>query len=142
MSLAIHMVKDGFKRLCENLAGKDLPEVLFEGLADITKLPNNKPTKFIGITDSQNDHYCVISGRYRDRDGGEAVAIAIGLWDEERNCFSVLKKTKDGKSLPIPFRVKADKAVIEVRRIIRIFSGAQNLEEVLELYNKEARANQ
>ena len=157
MSFNLFRVKDKFKSTCEDLAGKDLPKVLFEGLADISKLPNDKnsvemPTKFIILADSQNNPYCVINGRYRDRDGGEAVAIAIGLWDEERNCFSALKKTKDGKSLPLPFTVKVDKSIdkkeqakqmnIRAETILLKIGTAQNLEGVLERYNKEARANQ
>ena len=98
---------------------------------------------------------CVTSGQYRVGKGGDAetvVAIAIGLWVEERNCFSVLKKMKDGKSLPLPFTVKVDKSIdkkkqanqmyIRAKTILKKIGIEQNLEGVLEQYNKAARANQ
>ena len=117
----------------------DYPEEwsTFEGLS--------KPVRLILKGDIKKPGswpYCVISGNYRVGKNVRGMAIAIGLWDEERNCFSVLKKMKDGKSLPLPFRVKADKADAEAERILRNLGGVQKLEDLLERYKEWARANQ
>ncbi len=112
----------------------DYPEEwsTFEGLS--------KPVRLILKGDIKKPGswpYCVISGNYRVGKNVRGMAIAIGLWDEERNCFSVLKKMKDGKSLPLPFRVKAQKA----HEILGQLAKKQSLEEILKKYKEYGEEN-
>lgn len=165
MSLQLRRVKDDFRQTCQSLAQKDLPkateqkevelpEVLFEGLADISELSYHEhgkkyPTEFVLFSDTENGSYCVISGRYRVGRDDEAVAIAIGLWDEKRKCFSALAKMRNGESLPPPFKVDGDAsrapkaaACRKSTRILAALAPTVGLEETLKKYNQFAKDNQ
>ncbi len=142
MRLIPQTVEYSFKEKCEEIAGKDLPEGIFEGLDDITQLPNGKRTKFFIFEDRENGRVCVINGKYIENNDTETAAIAIGLWDKERNCFSVFAKMKDGNKLPLPIRVKGDKKTSSkmAENILRaisqaVYSQNPNLMDVLTKYN-------
>ena len=130
-------------------------EEVFEGLADVITIYDKKPAKCIRNPENEDPQYCIISGRYRYSNGDEEVVIAIGLWDDERKCFSTLVRTKDGVSLPSPFIVRPDKELDEeqgklsvCKKIDIIFrelaTEAQDasFEHVLKTYNRVAKENQ
>lgn len=150
-----------------NLNGK----CKFEGLTDVSTLPDGTPAKYFDCVDSINGRFCVISGRYQEGQHSESLAIAIGLWDEERKLFSNLTKTKDGASLPLPFRVTADKEALQkalqkfeqsqrsltakalarlekdnasqiMTSLARLNNGKASLTETIKLYNEIAKENQ
>lgn len=161
MAIPVHRGIEAFKCLCKQLIeedmpqgtkleDKDLPEVLFEGLDDITQLPDGSPIKYFAGNDSEHGWFCVISGKicehkYCEDMDNEAVAIAIGLWDKERKCFSALAKTKDGKILPPPFRVKGASIKAACKNALDLFHHTVSdtrLESALIFYGKKANQYQ
>ena len=76
---------------------------IFDKLQDIIS------TWFIEGTAKENStgreiKFCIINGQYRvvGLDNKVAGAVAIGIWDEERNLYTALKEVA-GKHLPPPF---------------------------------------
>lgn len=146
MIITKHSVEDHFKEKCQEIAGKDLPEVIFEGLDDITQLPDrNKHTEFVVFEDTDNGWVCIINGKYRLSNGVETAAVAIGLWNKERNCFSVFTKMKSGARLPAPLLMKgnAEEASLWAQKIllklVQSFARSEVLSRVLDGYNMIAQ---
>ena len=128
---------------------------IFEGLADVVKLPDGSRAKYVPMNDDEEGRYCLVCGTQDGR-----IAIAIGLWDEDRQCFSALAKMKDGSSLPPPFKVKGAKAELQklslssltskvlaklekqhAFNMLRILSSQDSLKHTITLYNKYAAQN-
>ena len=140
-------VENCFREFCQRIAGTNIPEGVFEGLSDFTQLPNGTPTKFVGFEDTDNGGVCIINGKYRLSNGVETAAVAIGLWNKERNCFSVFTKMKSGAGLPVPLLMKGDadeasRRAIEILVEFARFTHSHELSWVLDGYNKIVQKNQ
>lgn len=157
MSVEPLKVKEHFvnkcKQCCQDTAKRDSLQAVFEGLADITKFPDTKVpffTEFNWFTDEEkNENLCVINGRYRDKDE-EAVAVAIGVWDETKGCCSAISKLKDGRNLPAPFRVikgfnnsiDMDSICAAAHTILKEISRCKDIEKALAIFKMNAKKQQ